>query len=329
MSVKVGYYRTVRSDSLVTAVWDDVSQFWSVQLLLPEKVRMFAHLLLGKAGFTQVGQRAPKYKGDKDVQVGTSGQRLLFRNGRFHAEYWSPMMENGTAWGGTLLLWGRHLGQLFGLLRKLIEEPVQKMQEVETGIWTRTLPVSYIRPPKHESGQTLADRIASICTDGLLAWNIRLALYRMRKIGQPIGDQMSVDCDTGGYRYSFFNEGRGGCFSAEPVAVVPRAGVLRRGSIRSYHTDSGAYYASSKINPDERASTLLAPNGRNGEGVREVLVLGQIRPADLIFMVERYLWGTGTEKINEICQQHGVECHVGDMSFIYGTLAQQILSRRA
>lgn len=329
MAVKTEFYRAANSDSLVTAVWDDVSRMWSVQVLLPEALRrIFPHVELGKrAGFVQVGTRQPKYTGGKGVQVGTSGQRLLFRNGRFHAEYWPERTENGAAWGGTVMMWGAHLGQLFGLLRKFLQEPIERIREGETDAWLGSLPVSYIRAPMHGSGLKLADRIASIAQEGLLAWNVRFALYRMRGMGQPVGDQMSVDCVTGSYRYNFFNRGLGGVFSGEPVAVVPRIGVMRRVSNRTYHTDSGAHYTSSRINDDERVSRLFAPDDQNSSDVVEFLVLGQIVPQDLILMVSSY--GGISSEVKAISEKYGVECHVGDMYSTYAMLKQQILPRRA
>jgi hypothetical protein len=338
MAVKVEYYRTARSDSLVTAVWDDVSRMWSVQLLLPEAIRRLSpDLQLSKrAGFEQVGTRQPKYTAHKGVQVGTSGRRVLFRNGRFHAEYWPEQAENGVAWGGTLMLWGGHLGQLFRLLRKFLQEPIEVIREAETDEWLRLmiLPVSYIRRPAPGPGQklardqTLVNRVAAIASEGMLAWNVRLALYRMRGQGQPVGDQFSVDQVTGSYRYTFFNRGLWGVFSEEPVAVVPRLSVLRRVSNRTHHTDSGAHYTSSRINEDERASRLFAQDWRNSSDVVEFLVLGQIAPQDLIFMVRhRTFGGFKTDEIRAICEQHGMEVHVGDMGSIYQQLRQQILGR--
>lgn len=328
MSVKVEYYQTAWSDSLVTAVWDETSGLWSVQLLLPETIRQTLSILIGeRAGFKSVGSRNPTYLTNRDVQVGTSGQRQLFRRGSFHAEYWKVSRENG-GFGGTLLVWGRHLGQLLGLLRKLLGEPINKATEVASNLRFGTLPISFIRVPDRRSGMKITDRVASICADGMLAWNVRLALYRMSGTGQPIGDQMTVDCLTGGHRYNFFHAGLGtaGCFSGEMVAVVPRLEVLKRGSIRTHHTDSGATAREARINRNERASTLLAPMN-NTERIQEVLVLGQIPPKDLVFIVQRGAY-TPLEICNEIeetCGGYGVECYTGERGAAYELMSGRIL----
>ena len=326
MSVKVEYYRTAQSDSLITAVWDETSKMWSVQMLLPEKVRTDIHLHLGqKASFKCVGLRHPKFNAYKGVQVGTSGQRQLFRQGGFHAEFWDVGWENGN-FGGTLLIWGKHLGHLFGLLRKLLGERIDMASEVESNLRFDVLPVSFIRTPDRRSGKTIKERVGSICADGLLAWNIRLALYRMRRTGQPVGDQMSVDCCTGGYRYNFFNAGLGGCFSGETVVVIPRLDVLKRGSNRTYHIDSGAEFRNARINWDERASTLLVPTTIKGD-MREVMVLGQILPQDLVFIVYQSVFGPyeSDNEIKDICGSYGVECRVGERYQVHESLSREIL----
>ena len=334
MSVKVEYHRGAQSDTFITAVYDSLSQSWSVQANL-RYVRANARYAgdwdliktMARLGFSLRRKKAPTYETLKPVQVGTSGQRSYFRNGNCCAEYWSITHKPGrnSRWGDSLLVWGKvPLGHLMRQMRRLLQEPVERVVERSRPYPLDRLPVSYIRPPI--GGKAITDRIQSILDDGLLAWNIRLAVYRMRGQGQPRGDQMSSDNHTGGYRYNFFDVGTYSVFGSSNVAVVPRTPVLRRASMRWNNGDSGSELNGPIHCTDDTATeTFRDPVSWvipqcNTTGVVECLVLGRIPANELVFL-------TTLPEVAQLCQDVGVECYLGPIRESHEILSLVVLEK--
>lgn len=307
MAVKVEYYQTAKSGLLITAVWDGSTQMWSCQWTpeaqMPNSAFDLSNIERFKdLGFRPAAERLPRYQvSAKSVQVGTSGQRILFRKEGYHLEYWLCDPRNGQ-WAGSVILWGKQLPWLFAIMRKHFGEAIVRVFETPVRLKVYSQPITYIRRAiRLGKGEIpFLKRIESICQEGLLAWNVRLALYRMRGLGQPVGDQMTVDCLSGGWRYIFFNYGAGAIFAGEPVGIVPRQEVLQRSSNRWHLHDSGATQTQIAQTGSLAKVVLAAQTTPLTSQHQEFLVLGQIQPRDMVVL-------TRDQQVMEICAKYGVE----------------------
>lgn len=314
--MKTAYFKTSRTGLLVTTVYDHQTEQWGIQVTDPDREPGFH---LEGNGLRLSNFRLPGYRGDVPVGVGTGGQRIHFESDALKAEYWPVSPKNGL-WGGSLLVWGAsHLGQLLKLMRGLLDEQLDEVSEVRADRPAGFLPTHFVREIlPYQRKRTLVSRMEGILTDGLIPWNLRLALRRMRGEGMPVGDQISSEHITGGYRYNFFNMSFNGCFSASPVCIVPKRCVVLRSSCRYHHADSGANKVPGSVGGKATADVLFRPEAIPPTAYAgEFLVHGQIAPSEMIVI-------TICQDVVEACRAHTVECrHGGVMGIEYNRLYEE------
>ncbi len=326
--MRVRYYRMAASDILLTAVYDGSS--WSLQGTFPasELTEKAVSAQIRQQGYAPYVERRPVYYvPGKTVGVGTSGQRTLFKKKTLRLEYWDGSSKNGL-FANSLLLWGKtHLGELLTEWRKLFNEKIEEVKEERTSRYPFSqLPVHFVRErhwTRRGELSLLEKRIRGIASHGLSAWNVRLALYRMQGQGQPIGDQVSADCLTGGWRYIFFYGDLfvATAFKGESTLVLPQANVLRRPSARWYSGDSGISQSKGLLQSSCKTSELLGEVQWPSQAQQEYLVLGHIPASELVIL-------TSNQLVNDMAAQLGMECHcvAGPIDRAYERLSRQILA---
>lgn len=311
--MKVRYFCGTQTGLVVTAVFDHQTAQWSAQVTVDSELGFN----LEKSGFVVSAYRAPTFLADRaQVGYGTGGQRVLLRKDKLKAECWTAEERNGL-WGGTLLVWGaNHLDPLLKIMRNVMSEKLADVQDSRIERSKGFLLTHFVRTSlPHQTTDTLLPRMKSILTDGLASWNVRVALWRMRGDGMPVGDQMSSDCITGGFRYNFFNMSYGGCFTGSPVCIVPKKYVIQRSSCRYYSGDSGSNRVRGSIH-DSPTIKLFEPLEIPSTSSGEFLIHGHVAPSEMVVL-------TSKEDVAEECERVGVDFRFGWMSEMYRKMKEE------